>query len=84
MKKNVLIYPQRNTVKFKIFGMECRLFLEYIREYQHQQKCRLTFTVTTEPDPAEILEDYFIIKFDAIPAEGLKEFYNYIKSNTEQ
>ena len=82
MKSQVkLSYNSGWKLSFPVNENAPRLFLEWLRDMQAGRTGRITFSIKTQQDDAEVLNDIFIVRFDNILREDAVNCQNYIKAN---
>lgn len=81
MEKVKLTYASGWRMSFNAHGTAPRLFLEWIRDNQKRFKYRISFTIKTEADESEILNDCFVVRFDNMIRETVHDCRDYIQNN---
>lgn len=81
MNKVKLSYASGWKLTFPKYGNAPMLFLEWIMNQQANIKARITYKIYSESCEDEILEDNFIIRFNALSRELATDCKEYIKEN---
>ena len=68
-------------LSFPVNGNAPRLFLEWLRDIEAARTGRVTFSIKTKVDVAEVLNDIFIIHFDNMTKNDAEHCKDYIKAN---